>query len=222
MGIPSLVLPLILSVVLTEPLTAQTTVPVSGEPRHHFRFGNDDVRVYDVVVPRGDTTFYHVHAVDYMYVAFGPATLVAQTLGSAPMPLVLHDAEVRFARGPLTHRVSNPGAAAFHNLTVEVLKPADSSAVLPALAPGDSVVLENDRVRVVRREIGPGKILAAGSGGRALDVYVTAGVIEESLGARRERVRVEPAVFRWHGPRAKRSLRNLGSETVVVLTAYMK
>lgn len=215
-------LTLILSAVLTGSLTAQTTVPVSGEPRHHFKFGNDDVRVYDVVVPRGDTTFYHVHAVDYVYVAFGPATLVAQTLGSAPMPLVLHDAEVRFARGPLTHRVSNPGDAAFHNLTVELLKPADSSGKLPALEPGDSVVLENDRVRVVRREIGPGRKVAVGDGARALDVYVTTGVIEESLGARRERVRVEPAAFRWHGPRGKRSLRNLGAEAVVVLTAYLK
>jgi hypothetical protein len=211
-----------ISVVLAAPLAAQTTVPVSAEPRHHFRLANDDVRVYDVVVPRGDTTFYHVHAVDYMYVVFGPATLVAQTLGSAPMPLVLHDAEARFARGPLTHRVSNPGPAAFHNLTVELLKPADSSASHPAPLSADSIVLENDRVRVVRREIGAGKVLAVGSEGRALDVYVTAGVIEESLGARRERVRVEPAVFRWHGPRAKRSLRNLGPETVVVLTAYIK
>ena len=222
MRITKLALRAVFPVVLTGQLAAQTAVPVSSEPRHHLQAGNDDVRVYDVVVPRGDTTFYHVHAVDYMYVTFGPATLVAETLGSAPVPLVLHDAEVRFTRGPLTHRVSNPGPAAFHNLTVELLKRADSSAALPALEPGDSVVLENDRVRVVRREIGPGKQVAVGSGGRALDVYVTAGVIEELTGARRERVRVVPAVFRWHGLRGKRSLRNLGSERVVVLTAYVK
>src|ERR1041385_730993 len=82
---------------------AQTTVPVSREPRHHFQFENPYVRVYDVVVPVGDTTYFHVHSVDYTYVSVGAANLVAQALGAEPAPLVLADGEVRFTNGPITH-----------------------------------------------------------------------------------------------------------------------
>src|SRR5512143_3934007 len=102
-------------------VSAQSTVPVTQEPRHHVTFANGDVRIFDVVVPPGDTTLFHLHGNDYTYITFGGAELVAEVMGSNAAPLSLHDGEVRFSRAPLTHRVSNPSKTAFHNLTIELL-----------------------------------------------------------------------------------------------------
>jgi hypothetical protein len=211
-------------VLLAGSLGAQTTVPVSGEPRHHVQFVNESVRVYDVVVPPGDTTLYHVHGVDYTYVTFGAANLIAQVLGSEPYPLALHDGEVRFSKGPLTHRVSNPAPSPFHNLTIELLsRAALSSAPTAPLASGDSLVLENERVRVVRHEIAPGQRAGVATQGGVLDVYLSAGqVVEESDGARGTSVAVQPATFRWHRVHSGHVLRNAGSEPIVVLTILVK
>jgi hypothetical protein len=36
-------------------LSIQSPIPVLNEPRHHLKFENEYVRVFDVVVPPGDT-----------------------------------------------------------------------------------------------------------------------------------------------------------------------
>ena len=43
---------------------AESYVAVRDEPRHRRRFENEFVRVYDVLVPPGDTTLYHHHSED--------------------------------------------------------------------------------------------------------------------------------------------------------------
>ena len=43
-------------------------VAVRDEPRHRRRFEDDHVRVYDVLIPPGDTTLYHHHTEDTFYV----------------------------------------------------------------------------------------------------------------------------------------------------------
>jgi len=46
------------------PVAAQAPVPLSGEPRHHLKFENQYVRVFDVLVPPGDATLFHTHSND--------------------------------------------------------------------------------------------------------------------------------------------------------------
>ena len=215
---------IIVPLLLAGKLGAQSTVPVAGEPRHHARFANESVRVYDVVVPPGDTTLFHIHAVDYTYVTFGAATLIAQTLGGEPYPLNLHEDEVRFSKGPLTHRVSNPGMSPFHNLTIELPgRPDSSSAQTERLAPGDSLILDNERVRIVRHDVPAGQSARAGMPGRVLDVYLSAGqVVEVGDGAEAKPVAVQPATFRWHEGQAMRVLRNAGREPIILLTILVK
>lgn len=201
-------------------LLAQAAVPVTQEPRHHFVFVNADVRVFDVVVPPGDTTFFHVHGNDYTYVTFGDASLVAEVLGSAPAPLVLHDGEVRFSRAPLTHRVSNPARAPFHNLTIELLGRRSPGIELDPLSPGDSVVFENDRVRAVRRVIPPGVTATLEhTRGHALDVFVSAGSVEEDEDGGAQPV--SPGTFRWRDGGAPR-LYNVGDQPLVVVSICVK
>jgi hypothetical protein len=205
---------------------AQSTVPVSREPRHHFQFENPYVRVYDVVVPVGDTTYFHVHSVDYTYVSIGAANLVAQALGSEPAPLVLGDGEVRFTKGPITHRVWNVGAVPFHNITIELLKRDSASRTPPALDAGDSLVLHNERLTVVRHRLAGGEVFSpAGSAGgpRALHVYLTRGRVEvtDSGGVKRA-VDVKPGSFLWSDRVTPRSIRNMEGTPLDVLTFHVR
>ena len=55
------------------PSVVQSPVPVSSEPRHHLKFENAYVRVFDVMVPPGDQTLFHTHANDYLFVSIGDA-----------------------------------------------------------------------------------------------------------------------------------------------------
>src|SRR5215216_3093694 len=138
---------------------AQAPVPVGSEPRHHLKFENDYVRVFDVIVPQGDATLFHTHANDYAFVSIGDANLVAEVLGSKPADLILKDGETRFTKGPITHRVTNVGAAPFRNITIEILSSpgpggdGKQSHDIPSHQP----VLENDRVRVERLVLEPGQ-----------------------------------------------------------------
>jgi quercetin dioxygenase-like cupin family protein len=99
-------------------------VPVGSEGHHHFKLENEYARVFDVLVPPGDSTLYHIHSNDYAYVSLSNVSLKAQILGGQPIDLILRNGEVRYTRGPITHTVSNPGEAPFRNITVEILKPA--------------------------------------------------------------------------------------------------
>lgn len=195
-------------------------MPVSAEPRHHLKLATADIRVFDVTVPPNDTTLFHVHGSDYAYVTFGNASLVAEALGGTPAPLVIADGEVRFTRGPLTHRVSNPSPTPFHNLTIELLRTAPASDFDP-LVVGDSIVMDNERVRVVRHLVPAGATLVLEhSRGRALDVFVSAATIEEDEydGAQA----VPAGSFRWREASGQHQVYNLGDHALVLVTLYLK
>src|SRR5215472_6856554 len=102
-------------------LAFQSPVPVTKEGHHHLKFENKYVRVFDVVVPANDETLFHVHANDYAYVSLGDAALKAQSPGGPVTDLNLKNGEVRFTKATITHRVINPGATPFRNITVEIL-----------------------------------------------------------------------------------------------------
>src|SRR5215831_2244313 len=119
---------MMLVILVLQPVIAQSPVPLSEEPRHHLKFENQYVRVYDVRVQAGDTTLYHTHSNDYIYVSIGKAALRAQVLGSEAVDLILKDGETRYTNGPITHRVMNVTTSLFRNITIEVLKTGSSSA----------------------------------------------------------------------------------------------
>ena len=42
---------------------AQAPIPVREEPRHHVALQNQYLRLLDVWLHRGDTTFFHIHQI---------------------------------------------------------------------------------------------------------------------------------------------------------------
>lgn len=94
-----------------EKTSPSEVVPVDQEPRHRVVLEDPYVRVFDVRIPAGDTTLYHSHERDSIYIDIsGTTKLVNQQLGKDPKPLQLKPGDVAFgehSKAAFTHRVSN-------------------------------------------------------------------------------------------------------------------
>jgi hypothetical protein len=47
----------------------QMAVPVEKEPYHRIVFQNQNVRIYDILIPPGEATLFHTHSFDSVSVA---------------------------------------------------------------------------------------------------------------------------------------------------------
>lgn len=138
--------------------SSQNPVEISGEPRHHPKFENEYVKIWDVTVRAGDATLWHAHRNDNVVVGLGPdAKLRIETVGRDPVETLWKFGEVRFTKATYVHRAMNAGSSDFRNFTIELLK-GPTGAVL-AKVPGREPVLENERVRVFRVTLDPGQTL---------------------------------------------------------------
>ena len=192
---------------------SQAPVPVAKEPRHHLKFENQYVRVFDVQVPPGDATLFHVHSNDYLFVSIGDATLKAEVMGAQPGDLIVKDGECRYSKAPITHRVTNVGQKLFRNITIEVLKsPGISASAQSNEVAGHSMVLDNERVHVERLVIEPGKSIPMHSHSRSgLGVTVSAAEIQfESPGQKPRTVIFKPGGFQWLDAPVTHSMKNIG------------
>jgi quercetin dioxygenase-like cupin family protein len=194
--------------------TVQSPVPIANEPRHHLKFENEYVRVFDVLVPAGDATLFHTHSNDYAFVTIGDVNLEAQVLGSEPVELLLNNGEVRFTKGPITHRVTNSSIFRFRNITIEILgSPGPVGAATPDTSPGHSIVLDNQRVRIERLILEPGQATNMHTHNlSALSVFVSAAkVLIESPGQPPQTIEYKPGDFRWRPAPVTHSIKNIGS-----------
>ena len=195
------------------PVAAQSPVPVANEPRHHLKFENNYVRVFDVVVPPGDATLFHIHSNDYVFVSIGDATLKAEVLGGRPADLIMKDGESRFTKGPITHRVTNVSNTPFRNITIEILgSPGRTAPSKPDTSPGLSTVLDNDRVHIERLVLEPGQSTSLHTHGlSALSVFLTSAKVQvTSPGKKPETNEYKPGDFRWRDAPTTHTLKNIG------------
>ena len=167
-----------------------------------------------MMVPPGDATLFHVHSNDYAFVSIGDATLKAQVLGGQPADLILKDGEVRFTKGPITHRVTNIASTQFRNITIEILgSPGPSGASKPDTSPGLSTVLDNDRVHIERLVLEPGQSTTMHTHNlSALSVFLTTAKVRvESPGQKPQIMDYKPGDFRWRSAPTTHNLKNIGS-----------
>lgn len=203
----------VLSLLAVLPIAAQAPVPVANEPRHHLKFENQFVRVFDVQVPPADTTLFHIHSNDYLFVSIGDATLKGELMGAQPADLIVKDGECRYSKATITHRVTNIGKALFRNITIEVLKsPGVGAVAAKTEVPGHTLVLDNERVHVERLVIEPGKSIGTHTHSRSgLGVAVSAAEIQVSApGKSRRTVQFKPGDFQWLDGPVTHSMKNTG------------
>ena len=142
-------------VTVSQSNSPQNPVEISGEPRHHPKFENEYVRIWDVTVPAGDTTLWHAHRNDNVVVSFGDVNLRIETLGSDTVERPWKFGEVRFTKATYVHRAKNIGTTDFHNFTIELLKPPAGATLIKET--GREPVIENERIRVFRVSLEPGQ-----------------------------------------------------------------
>jgi hypothetical protein len=197
-------------------MTDSGYVEVRDEPRHHHRFENAFVRVYEALIAAGDTTLYHRHQEDTFYAAIAPARVRSQVWGEAEV----REGEVAAGRAfcnlhraePLIHQVTNVGATGMRMLGAEVKAspPNTSSVVLEA--PGHEVLWEGDRLRIYELVLEPQASLdAVEYGFSGLTVVLTPSSLQiRDRGGERMVLR-NPGDVAWEsGPRTQ-SVTNLAT-----------
>jgi len=195
--------------------TADSPVEISGEPRHHAKFENEFVRIWDVTVPAGDATLWHAHRNDNVVVILGGANLRIETVGAAPTEVEWKFGDVKFGKATYVHRAMNVGTTPFHNLTIELLKSPLGSQRLSTQTGQTShqPVLENERVRVYRLSLAPGE--STGVHTRlpsGLGVAITAGEIEVTTDGKTkpDHLKLPAGDARWRSGPVIHSIKNVG------------
>lgn len=193
----------------------QNPVEIKGEPRHHPKFENEFVKIWDVTVPGGDATLWHAHRNDNVVVTLAPAKLHIETLGRDPVDAEWKFGEVRFSQATYIHRAINVGTTPFHNLTIELLKsPGFLKDVsnLPKVS-GREPVLENDRVRVFRVSLAPDESTPVHTHPLpGLSIAITAGELEiiTEGNNKPDRLTLPATDVRWRAGAVTHSVKNIG------------
>lgn len=150
---------LLLSLVVTG--NAQDTVPIEKEPMHRLKFENEFVRLFDVLVPVGQNSLFHIHKHDGISIRISNAQITDESQTGEKKHFDIKYGLVTFAARPApeTHRVINSGKSDFRNIFIEILsgKNAETTKAFPILSYGHVILIENERVRVNRLILKPGE-----------------------------------------------------------------
>jgi quercetin dioxygenase-like cupin family protein len=200
---------------LSQSNSPQSPVEINGEPRHHPKFENEFVRVWDVTLPAGDATLWHIHRNDNVVVTLGGASLRIETVGAAPTEVQWDFGDVRFGKATYVHRAMNVGTTTFHNMTIELLKlPMGSRAETKLKEPITRVpALENERVRAYRLTLEPGQSTPMHTHQLAgLAISITAGEIEITTEGKTkpDRLTLSLGDVRWRSGPVTHMIRNVG------------
>ncbi len=207
---------------------AQVGVPVEKEPMHRFKFGNEFVRVFDVLVPVGKATQNHIHLYDGVSVRVSNAQIIDEVVGGEKTPFEIKYGEATFGArpSPLMHRVVNSGKSDFHNIFIEIL-PAKYVATAPAypiLSDGHVIILDNARARVSRLIMKPGESSQAHKHSmRGLGIVLYDSKIEISIPNSSPRI-LEPKAgdFVWQDAGTTHIIKNIGSTVFEAVDIELK
>ena len=201
--------------------SAQSAVPIEQEPAHRLVLQNANVRVFEVWLPPGADSLWHVHRYDGISVRLTDATVDDQPEDGQAETFRLRRGAVAYGATPAarTHRVRNVGETAFHNIYIELLTGHGAGMDRAAAASDRRVEFENDRVRALRRILAPGESTAMHThASSAVAVLVSAGRLETSYpvdAARTDYVKAGAVV--WIGSGTTHSLKNVGDAPIEIV-----
>ena len=226
-------IPLVLcAFALAQPATAQDEgppVPVEKAAYHVPVFSNQFLSVLRVNIPSQRSAGYHTHSLDQISILVEEADQTGQVLGEQPTAPRRNPrgnvTYTAYSKKPMTHRVSNVGPTAFHNIVIS-LRDAPPGRFTPAAreVAGYTQVLDNERVRGWRLVLEPGQtagVIAQQAPG--LRVVVQGGEVAEGVPGEGERgMLLRLGDFYWQEPGAKRVVRNIGTSRVELVEIELK
>jgi len=202
----------------------QAPVEIKSEAHHHAKFENEFVRIWDVTVPAGEATLWHIHRNDNVVITLAGANLRLENVSGPPAESPWKFGEIRFARATYTHRAINTGATPFRNLTIELLKPAIANPPVLAREGNREPILENDRVRAFRLTLQPGESIPVHTHPLpGLAVALTSGELETTVGdGQPQRMTMAASDVRWRPGPVTHSLKNIGKTTFEAIDIELK
>jgi quercetin dioxygenase-like cupin family protein len=204
--------------------SAQAPVEIKGEAHHHPKFENEFVRIWDVTVPAGEGTLWHIHRNDNVVITLGGANLRLENASGPPAESEWKFGEIRFAKATYTHRAINIGTTPFHNLTIELLKPANANPPVLAKEGNREPIVENDRVRAFRLTLQPGESIPLHTHPLpGLAVALTSGELETTVSdGQPQRTTMAAGDVRWRPGPVTHSLKNVGKTTFEAIDIELK
>jgi len=202
----------------------QAPVEIKGEAHHHPKFENESVRIWDVTVPAGEGTLWHIHRNDNVVITLAGANLRPENVSGSPAEAEWKFGEIRFAKATYTHRAINIGTTPFHNLTIELLKPANANPPVLAKEGNREPILENDRVRAFRLTLQPGETIPVHTHPLpGLAVAITSGELETTVSeGQPQRTTMAAGDVRWRPGPVTHSLKNVGKTTFAAIDNELK
>ncbi|MBP7608105.1 MAG: cupin domain-containing protein [Steroidobacteraceae bacterium] len=202
--------------------SAQPVVAIEQEPAHRLVLQNDFVRVFEVGLPPGEDSLWHVHRHDGISVRLADAAIEDEPENGRTESFRLRRGELAYGATPAarTHRVRNVGATTFHNIYIELLTDHDVGRDRTAAAASARLVeFENDRVRALRRILAPGESTAMHThASNGVAVLVTAGRLEISAPAGAARTSdVKAGAVQWIDAGTTHSLKNVGDAPIEIV-----
>jgi len=105
--------------------TLREPMPTSLEPHHHLRYENQFVRVLEVTLKPGESSLFHTHSLDVLYVILADAVATAQEQGENwGRETAFRAGAVSFdnaSKIPHTHHLKNIGKTQLHTINIEFL-----------------------------------------------------------------------------------------------------
>ena len=198
-------------------------VHVRDEPRHRHRFENAYARVYDVLVPPGDTTLYHEHTEDTLYVAIHEANVEDQTYGEQTTNEGRVPAGIALCRQhrdrPLIHRVTNVGAQDMRMIGLEVKASPPHVASKPLADEQHELVWEKARLRVYSVSLPVGQAQACSYDVSGAWIFLTQACLEVTQGNAAFASTFEPGAVVWMNAPTRASVTNVGPAACTALLA---
>ena len=91
-----------------------------GDVGTHFRFENEHVKVWDLILEPGQTSPWHRHTMNYLFIVTQPGTLRAEFEDGTVSEGEYKLGQVVMGQKDSVHRVTNLGTARYANAIVEL------------------------------------------------------------------------------------------------------
>lgn len=197
----------------------EPVVQLKDDPSRRVVMENALVRVWEVRVPVGDSTPFHEHRNDQVTIRINSTVLTSVPKGgglfSFTRDFQLESGSVSYADytgSPYIHKITTKGPNPHHVIETELIGPRPSAAqVAAADRAGATIVLDNQRIRVSRMVVEPGRSAEIAPRPNVFVVVVKGGA--DGL---------KPADVRWYGDAAARSIRNEGPSTLELVEVEVK
>jgi hypothetical protein len=205
-------------------LAVESIVPIEEEPQHRLKFQNQHVRLFDVLLPPGYKGLWHFHVYDGVFVNIEAAPTNEQVLGADPVdrpPRIIGDTYFfGYGKKPKVHRVNNTGDSNYRVTDTEIVRGCGGFAPVKD-GEGQTLILDNERVRVTRIMIGPGERLSLHPPCGML-VSVSGGRLKLNAPGGEEQITLQPAGFKWRDQSSALEIVNAGSEVFHAVDIVVK